>query len=54
MLLLRKPIIVYGNGNRQGSSNTISRLHADYLTFANNLAVDPMLVIYRGKFKPKI
>jgi hypothetical protein len=54
LLLFRKPIIEYGDTNGRGSSNTINRLRADNLAFANNLAVDPMLVINRGKLKPKI
>jgi hypothetical protein len=54
LLLLGKPIIVYGHSYRQGSSNALRVLCAYYLTFAENLGAGPTVVIYRRELKPKV
>jgi hypothetical protein len=54
LLLLREPVIVYGDSNRRGSPNTIGLLHANYLALADNLGVEPNFVIDRGKLKPEL
>ena len=50
--LLRKPITMYGDSNVLGTFRIMSLLNADNLAFADNLGMNPIVVIYRGNLEP--
>jgi hypothetical protein len=45
---------MYRDSNVLGTFRIMSLLHADNLAFADNLGMNPIVVICRGKFEPEI